>query len=294
MAFIVSAWRTVLTWLLIAVNWFMGLFAYPVYIPALYKGLDYSKFELTWSDEFNSMEWDTEKWGDPNRRIASERQGGYWDSTAVTFDGTAAHIRTEYREADAQGHPAGWYSGILEANTTFRQQYGYFEARLIPAKGVGLWSAFWMFAGSVIYVGDAGNDGTEIDIIETFNFNYNTAFGSKFRRESFQSALHYDGYGSGTHQALAGPRTHAYNLYDEYHTFGVEWNPEEYVFYIDGREYWRTDFGEVSDVPEYVVLSTEVAKDLEINENPAETPPTDFIIDYVRIYQYKDLPETPV
>ena len=45
-----------------------------------------------------------------------------------------------------------------------------------------------------------------------------------------------------------------------WHTFGLWWKPDEYVFYVDGKETWRTKAGGVCQVPEYILLSDEIGK----------------------------------
>jgi beta-glucanase (GH16 family) len=71
-----------------------------------------------------------------------------------------------------------------------------------------------------------------------------------------------------------------------FHTFGLLWTPEEYVFYVDGQETWRTQAGGVSQVPEYLLLSDEVGDwggDIETAKLPDE-----FQVDYVRVYDLAD------
>ena len=43
-----------------------------------------------------------------------------------------------------------------------------------------------------------------------------------------------------------------------WHTFGLWWKPDEYIFYVDGKETWRTKAGGVCQVPEYIKLSDEI------------------------------------
>ncbi|MDE6471108.1 MAG: hypothetical protein K2L19_08830, partial [Eubacterium sp.] len=77
------------------------------------------------------------------------------------------------------------------------------------------------------------------------------------------------------------------------------WTEKEYIFYINGKETWRTDFG-VSQVAEFLLVSVEIAgKDNanpentdnkftwagDIRNNPEKLMPADFVIDYVRVYQ---------
>jgi beta-glucanase (GH16 family) len=67
-----------------------------------------------------------------------------------------------------------------------------------------------------------------------------------------------------------------------WHTFSLCWTPDEYVFYVDGKETWRTKAGGVCQVPLYIKLSDEVgnwAGDIK----KAKLPDA-FLVDYVRVY----------
>ena len=64
---------------------------------------------------------------------------------------------------------------------------------------------------------------------------------------------------------------------------------------MNGIETDRSNFGGASQVPEYMILSVEVGgADAVPGESwsgsilTTDDMPTDFIIDYVRAYQYKD------
>ena len=44
---------------------------------------------------------------------------------------------------------------------------------------------------------------------------------------------------------------------DGWHYFGMDWKPDEYVFYCDGKEISRCN-KHVSQVPQFILLTTEV------------------------------------
>ena len=85
--------------------------------------------------------------------------------------------------------------------------------------------------------------------------------------------------------------------YEEYNTYGVEWNENEYIFYINGVETGRTDFGGPSQVPEYMIVNCNVngTEGFPLNGWVGDAltfdseAPTDFVVDYVRAYQYNSL-----
>jgi len=93
-------------------------------------------------------------------------------------------------------------------------------------------------------------------------------------------ALHWDGYGA-EHKS-AGMALYAPGVSSGFHTFGLYWTPEEYVFYIDGIERWRTSEGGVCQVPVYVKLTEEIG-DWAGDIKKASLPDY-FYVDYVRVY----------
>ena len=75
------------------------------------------------------------------------------------------------------------------------------------------------------------------------------------------------------------------NLTQGFHTFGLEWNPAEYIFYIDGVETFRTPQA-VSHANEYVILSYLVdsaGQAAIINGTPGFS--ATIVYDYVRVFK---------
>ena len=75
------------------------------------------------------------------------------------------------------------------------------------------------------------------------------------------------------------------NLAQGYHTFGLEWSPAEYIFYIDGVETFRTSQA-VSQTAEYVILSYLVdspGQAAVINAIPGFS--ATIVYDYVRVFK---------
>ena len=121
-------------------------------------------------------------------------------------------------------------------------------------------------------VGDGGRDGTEIDIVEI-----------PWRDGKVTMNLHWDGYEK-DHKS-AGTSMTLPQLTEGFHDYGLLWSPDEYVFYIDGKEVWRSKAGGVSQVPEYLKLTEEIGTwggDIRKAELPDY-----FEVDYVRVYDLK-------
>jgi len=259
--------------------------------------LDLSKFELTWNDEFEGGSLDREKWlghmggRDNFREGARRRRGGYWCLDLARVEGGMLHIPTVYSGEGIAGGPPGYYTAGIDTRQAFRQKFGYFETRCKLPKGKGQWSAFWMFNEMVYNIDGAGRDGTEIDIYESPYYRH----WLPLLKNAVTSNLHYDGYGKAQRMKNIG-KFRVKDPYDSFHTYGLEWNENEYVFYIDGVESARSSFGGVSQNEQFLILSVEQAANAwerlgwagYIRRNKPGAL-TDFVVDYVRVYQYKEL-----
>lgn len=251
--------------------------------------VDMDKFTQTFSEEFDG-ELDRTVWSGHYQYGTKTvtRKGSYWNQyLATTKDGNLV-IPVVYLEDGMGGAGAGWYSAGIDtdndAENGFSQKFGYFECRCILPKGSDIWSAFWLMNSGVFNEDGNGRDGTEIDIFES------DCYGD-FIENAVTSNLHFDSYNE-AHQKLGAKKfLLKNNPYEEYNTYGLEWNENEYIFYINGVETFRTDFGGVSQNEEYVILSVEMKGEDGVPSEREQAPadPAEFIVDYVRVYQYNDL-----
>ncbi len=251
--------------------------------------IDMSRFELVWSDEFDNG-FDTSIWqghyvyGEDDTQL---RDTAYWNREQVSFteDG-CLEINVQYKEDGPKG--AGYYSYGMETNpnknysgdhTGYEQLYGYFEIRCILPEGAGLNPAFWLLTdGMWDDDTDGGVTGAEIDVFETqTHFDESSAyFGSVYH------TIHVDSYEE-AHRSENQGAFYADDPYNKFNTYGVEWNEDGYIFYINGVETARTDFGGVCEVPLYLIIS------VGVDDNVLKNPDIDtaLTVDYVRCYQYK-------
>ncbi len=288
-----------------AATFFTGIFGAVNGTPST-KGnqIDMDKFTLVWSDEFDGTELDKNKW-DYSWWI-TERKGGYWHEDMVRVEGGNLIISAEYKDEPLEyrypeydwvkPYKAGWYTGKVSTRDKYLQTYGYFEVRCKLPKATGMWSAFWMMNDDGVYnVDGSGKDGTEIDVFESFYYK-DYGWGGDY----ISTGIHYDGYGDDHKGDSIGKQYLENDPYNEYNTYGVEWNKDEYIFYINGKETGRLGKGDASQNPEYLLLSCEFAGENgvqssdrhgtgEISKTPAENWPAEFIVDYVRCYQYNEL-----
>ncbi len=255
--------------------------------------LDMSKFNETptFCDDFDT-ELDRSVWSGHYQygHTSEARKGSYWNQyLAKTKDGNLV-IPVTYLEEGMGGKGAGWYTAGIDTDSDsangFSQKFGYFECRCILPEGADIWSAFWLMNDGVYAADGSGRDGTEIDIFESDCYG-------KLLGNSVTSNLHFDGY-EDAHQKLGATRfLLKNNPYKEFNTYGLEWNENEYIFYINGVETFRTDFGGVSQNEEYIILSVEMRGENGVPSERENAPAdgAEFVVDYVKAYQYKDLAE---
>ncbi len=266
----------------------LGAFIFDTPVTPYKDKIDMSRFDLVWSDEFGNG-FDTSIWqghyvyGDNDTQL---RDTAWWNRDQVSFteDG-CLQITVEYKDGP-KGE--GYYSYGMETNpnknysgshTGYEQLYGYFEISCILPKGAGINPAFWLLTdGMWADDTDGGVSGAEVDILET-NTGY-TDGGSEFG--SVIQTIHIDSYEEAHRMELQG-RFYADDPYNKFNTYGVEWNEDEYIFYVNGVETARTSFGGVCQVPLYLIISVGVDENIERNE----FLPASMTVDYVRCYQYK-------
>ena len=251
--------------------------------------IDMNKFKETFSEEFDG-ELDRSVWsGHYQYGATSEaRKGSYWNQYLAKTENGNLVIPVTYLDEGMGCKEAGWYTAGIDTDSDspngFSQKFGYFECRCILPKGADIWSAFWLMNDGVYNEDGNGKDGTEIDIFES------DCYGD-FQENAITSNLHFDGYGE-AHQKLGATKfLLKNNPYEEFNTYGLEWNENEYIFYINGVETFRTDFGGVSQNEEYLILSVEMKGENGIPSERENKPGEEskFIVDYVKVYQYKDL-----
>jgi hypothetical protein len=132
-------------------------------------------------------------------------------------------------------------------------------------------------------------------MFESGFYNANT----KRKRDGVNQATGYDGYDGIISKGVILGNYAGKNIYTEYNTFGLEWNEREIIWYINGVETDRLTGEWVPHVPQYLLLSVEVAGETKeigvggqpipflrendnIEKNDPGIFPLDFVVDYVR------------
>lgn len=226
------------------------------------------KYTATFDDEFNGNELDLRKWSRCPEQKRQDRNC-YWRDDRSYLNGEGQLVLEAVYDGD-------FLMGGIRSKGKFEQTYGYFEVKCTLNTTPGWWTAFWLMSDSVLSEENGGVDGTEIDIYES----------AYFKDSAVQHTLNWDGYGA-AHKSL-GSVVKREGLYDGgFHTFSLLWTPEEYVFFIDGEETWRTDAAEaegVCTVPLYLKMTAETGS-WTFADMDEMLLPDSILVDYIRVYE---------
>ena len=222
------------------------------------------------ADEFDDVGLDLTQWEYryPNRPYLA----GFNSETTIIQPGDGyLHLVTSYQNGT-------FYTGMIQSLDRF--QYGYFEACIRFQSLQGHHGAFWLQSPLYgQYLNDAGRSGAEIDVIEFFGSGRQehdaeqNVYWNPYKPEQLEERSYEISY----HQQFGA------ELSDTFHTFGVLWTSNEYVFFIDGVETWRTSEG-LSHIPENVVLSLVTSSWENARLDISRLPDDEMLMDYVRVY----------
>jgi beta-glucanase (GH16 family) len=232
-----------------------------------------------------------------NEKVWSIYGENYWDKTTyfskdnvILKDGMVTLRVTKKKgfHNDDPSHKRGekeYATGFLESYGKFTQKYGYWEARTKLAVPPGVWPAFWLMPdrggdGPQWQRADTKNGGMEFDIMEHL---------SGWGLYRYNIAMHWDGYDKG-HKAIGTSAIYVQPDKDGFITTGLIWTPGLAVFYANGVEVGRHENERVSNVESNILFTLPMGGWDNLPMDDAQLP-ADFVIDYVRVWQRKDLAE---
>lgn len=246
-------------------------------------------------DTFSGTALDTSVWNDQKREHESvyaprtcarvdpgaRSVGGGVLRLGVAVDPALAGTPCTYTSNGTTGTQQYLLNSQVSTEYTRFFQHGIVAARIKPQQAKGMHSGFWLLPAGTTYVDGDAAGGTEIDIMEFFGENGrgNEAVGSHvhYYQPGWQKVSHGDLFPA-TRQVLGKNKS----WWDEFHVFSVEWTPTEYIFRVDGREYYR-ETDAVSQADEYLVLSN-LTSDYELDELTADELGDAAQVDWVRVF----------
>lgn len=248
-----------------------------------------SNYTLVWSDEFdgtslNTATWNYEigngdwGWGNGEKQYYTRRT-----ENVEVSDGTLK-IKALKESYGGQSYT----SGRITTKGKQEFKYGKIEARMKLPSFTGSWPAFWMLGANQSSVGwpKCG----EIDIMEAINTENNT-----------HGAIHWyndsTGYQNDGSSSSAGNLPSGYSR-TEWHTYGIEWDEERIRWYIDDQVFFSqnifaTHMSEFRQ-KQFIILNLAIGGQWPgyTIDNTAFPDESVMEVDYVRVYQQVEEPET--
>ncbi|MBC8041424.1 MAG: family 16 glycosylhydrolase [Opitutaceae bacterium] len=228
------------------------------------------------SDEFNGDQLDAAKWWDHNPTWRGRKPALFMPHNVEVHGGL---LRLTMKNETVAGAPQGYdtfTSAAVQSRT--RVRYGYFEIRAKPMRSGGS-SAFWFY-----YADD--KDHTEIDVFEIgggapgFERKYN------MNQHVFRTPAEK------RHWSVGGVWMAPWNLADDFHTYGLEWDDKELSYYVDGVRVRRAA-GSHWHQALTVNFDSETMPTWFGLPDPKDLPST-FEIDYIRTWKKAGQVEEPV
>ncbi|MFC4099254.1 hemoblobin-interacting domain-containing protein [Paenibacillus xanthanilyticus] len=267
------------------------------------------QWDLVWNDEFDGGTGgnfdtngvDKSKWGYQNGTGAEYGLDGWGNGEQQYYTKDNIEVKDgklviTAKKQTMSGKP--YTSGRLWTSPTFSKTYGKFEARMKLPEGQGLWPAFWMMPKDSEY-GVWASSG-ELDIMEARGRLPHEVGGT----------IHYGKpwpNNKATGNAYTFPEGESIT---GYHTYGVEWEPGEIRWYVDGKLYqtlnnWNSQGADQPDKyaypapfdkPFYMILNLAVGGQYDGNRLPSDSMlPATMEVDYVRAYELSGKPyRTPI
>jgi beta-glucanase (GH16 family) len=224
-----------------------------------------SSWHLVFDDDFHESQLDGTKWTTSlpwGRENPPELE--YYSDDAVRVD-PGGPLRIEADKKDVAGH--AYTSGVISSLGHYSVKYGFIEIRAKLPSGAGLWPAFWLLPQSLHEV-------PEVDIVENLGDAPNKLWLTQHWMEP------------------NGKRMSAQKVYlgvdfsQAFHTYALDWEPSELVWYVDGVEQFRSDQG-VPAEPMILIVNLSVGGWVG-SPNAATVFPAYLDIDYVHVYQQAD------
>lgn len=236
---------------------------------------------LTFDENFDGNTLDEKRWNASNSHFS---KFFFYQREKAAVENGVLKLGAEKKSVEGREY----ISGQVEGFGKWAQSYGYFEARVKLPTTRGFWPAFWLMPDrnvngptdqqSIWNRNSTKWGGMEFDILEHL---------SEWGPGRHNVAVHWDGYGE-LHKAWGDTQVYYGPTPDGWHAFGMLWEPGKLTWYIDGQKKAEWVNERVGQVPCHMLLSLQLGgwatKDIDmskINET--------FDIDYVRVWQRKDL-----
>ena len=247
----------------------------------------------SWSNETGGWGW-----GNAEHQYYTPGSQNVWQDGEGNLEIELRPNTDESLWCSTNGAPCGYTSARIATQGKQEFLYGRIEARLKVPAGEGLWPAFWTLGNDFHEVGWPQTG--EIDIMEHVEGDNGRPW------ESF-GTVHGPGYSGGQSigekvcldeagDAVSCPLTSGTPFSDDFHTYGVEWEPDRITWFLDGEPFGSVTpedlTGEwVFDHPFFLIANMAIGGNFGGTIEPDLQLPASYLIDYIQVEQAPDTAE---
>ncbi|MBE3065233.1 MAG: glycoside hydrolase family 16 protein [Spirochaetes bacterium] len=238
-------------------------------------------WRLVWADEFDGSGLpDPKEWTYEEGKVRNNEAQYYTKARAENCRIERGMLILEARKEPFTG-PRGrgdYTSASIETKGLGSWQYGRLEMRARLPQGLGVWPAFWTLGAKGGWPACG-----EIDIMEFVGHDPNKTHGTLHWRDGGKHAS------KGGHLAVSKP-------WEAFHVYAVEWSADRIDFFYDDTKFNSIALAQADDngsnafrQPHYLKLNLALGGSWGGKIDDTVLPQR-FIVDYVRVYQRKDVP----
>ena len=233
-----------------------------------------TNWNLVFEDDFNGTALNSAYWTALDRGLSFNNENQAYTNSAVSVENGSLVITSKQehwvglsRRVDNMNSivTQEYTSGQVESKGKKSWTYGKFECRAKVSLTKGMLSAIWMST-------ESGNWPPEIDIAEVLGNEP-----SKLYMTSHYGTPSSHGMNSGNF-----PGTE--DLSQDFHVYGLVWEPGKIEWYLDGTKRYETTVSVPSE-PFFFILCPAIGPDWTGDPDGSSTFPQRFEIDWVRVYQ---------
>lgn len=265
-------------------------------------------YSYVWGDEFEGTSLDPKLWHRSTKMSATAEMAlDNTELTTFTKNGYLNMLALRYWDSKKAGveYVCPW---SVTTTDTMSYKYGYVEIRAKVPFLRGAWPSFWTSSSGALGPKSSADYTIEVDVFEVFA-----------SLDTLAPNVH-KWYGDGRHTmwadeldtSLESYTFDSFDISNEYHTYGFEWTPTEMTMYIDDAPYYTYDLtrnfdendaqnknkgaSDMSgfDTQLYLIFNNHLFTDSSSYKpyDGSEIYPTDlpseYVIDWVRLYQKND------
>lgn len=235
-----------------------------------------SGYDVAWFDEFDGTSLNTSLWTAGNDSSPTNNSQHDYQPSQVSVGGGNLTILAE----DIPSRGQQYRSGLIRSNAL--QKHGRWDIRAKLPTSTGMWPAIWLLADA------PWPSQGEIDIMENRGTQPNLT----------SSAFHYGTNGGGQpfqHNFVYREQTSVHdstpqNYHNDFHTYSVEWDPDQVRFYVDDVHHWTVRDDDVggfltNNVGEMrLIINNAIGGSFLDNPDSSTIWPQEFEVDYVHAY----------